>query len=161
MLNIQLSIAKDIEEPFRRAPDVMMRHLSKGLRRGALEVSRDEKKEVPKAFSLLTNSITVIRHGRLSYEVVPTTEYAEAVHEGTPPGAFPPLESIQEWIRIKHIVPDQGRTERDLAFMIARGIAKKGIAANRFAQRTFENMEDRVHEIMHLSAQSGMAEARL
>jgi len=46
---------------------------------------------------------------------------------GRKPGKFPPIDSILDWIRAKRISPrDPKTTERQLAFLFARKIAKSG-----------------------------------
>ena len=45
---------------------------------------------------------------------------------GRKPGKFPPIESIQQWIRDKKITPTGDISERQLAFLIARKIAAHG-----------------------------------
>ncbi len=45
--------------------------------------------------------------------------------KGRKPGKFPPISAILDWIRAKGIKPTD-TTEKGLAFMIARSIAKKG-----------------------------------
>ena len=57
-------------------------------------------------------------------------EYGEYLEQGTKPH-FPPLDAIENWVRVKRIAPrrdDQGRlpTERQLAFLIARKISEDG-----------------------------------
>lgn len=51
--------------------------------------------------------------------------YFRYQEQGRRPGAFPPLQSIQDWIVIKGIQPD-GISIESLAFLIARKIAKNG-----------------------------------
>ena len=57
-------------------------------------------------------------------------DYGEYLEQGTKPH-FPPVRSIEDWIRAKRIAPrrdDQGRlpTEKQLAFLIARKISEDG-----------------------------------
>lgn len=53
------------------------------------------------------------------------------VDNGRKAGKWPPIDKIKEWIKIKPIIPDNrfGRlpTEDQLAFLIGRKIAEKGI----------------------------------
>lgn len=56
------------------------------------------------------------------------TSYPEAYY----PAHFPPTSAIEEWIRIKPVIPQQqanGKlpTQKQLAFLIARSIHEKGI----------------------------------
>lgn len=47
--------------------------------------------------------------------------------KGRKPGKFPPISAILDWIRDKRITPKDGKTsEKQLAFLIARSMAKKG-----------------------------------
>ena len=57
-------------------------------------------------------------------------EYGEYLEQGTKPH-FPPLDAIENWIRVKRIVPrpdSQGRlpTEKQLAYLIGRKIDERG-----------------------------------
>lgn len=45
---------------------------------------------------------------------------------GRKPGKFPPISAMLDYIRSKRIRPKGKTTERQLAFLIARAIAKKG-----------------------------------
>jgi len=162
MLNIKVAITPDINRAMRRVPDIMMRHLDRGVHRGAEEVAREEKGVAPKAFSTLVNSIKTTRVSAASYRIEPGVRHAEAMEFGTKPGAFPDIQHIREWIRIKHIVPESDEfDERDLAFMIARGIRDKGVTPHPFAAPTSEKMESRVHEIVNQAVRSGLREAGL
>ena len=53
--------------------------------------------------------------------------YPEAYY----PAHFPPTSAIEEWIRIKPVIPEQRNgklpTQKQLAFLIARSIHEKGI----------------------------------
>lgn len=59
-------------------------------------------------------------------------EYWKYVEYGRKPGKFPPLDKIRSWIRVKPILPRPGAngkipSENQLAFLISRKIATKGI----------------------------------
>lgn len=65
-------------------------------------------------------------------------DYFKNVNDGRQPGKrFPPIDKILQWVQIRGITPRAGltgkkqrpldRAQRDLAFVIARAIAKRGI----------------------------------
>lgn len=61
-------------------------------------------------------------------------DYWKWVENGRSAGKFPPIDKIREWIRIKPIIPYEGKdgrlpTEKQLAFLISRKIAEQGIEA--------------------------------
>lgn len=55
------------------------------------------------------------------------TSYPEAYY----PAHFPPTDKIEEWIRIKPVIPEQRNgklpTQKQLAYLISRSIYQKGI----------------------------------
>ena len=66
--------------------------------------------------------------------------YWKYVENGRSPGKFPPIDAILSWIRIKPVVPHPIRnrvpTTKQLAFLIARSIAQKGIQPTHALQNT-------------------------
>ncbi len=66
---------------------------------------------------------------------------------GRRPGAFPPIEAILAWMRVKGIEPrDEKTTERQLAFLIARKIANSGTDIYQ-GKRPALSIEDRVDDL--------------
>lgn len=59
--------------------------------------------------------------------LVDTSGYMYYQIYGRGPGGFPPIDSILNWIRIKPIISYGNISERSLAFLIARKIAREGI----------------------------------
>ena len=79
-------------------------------------------------------------------------EYWKNISYGRKPGSrMPPVEAIENWIKIRKIIPRPLTlpnkksiipTVKQLAFIIARSIAKKGIKARPFMRETIaETME--------------------
>ena len=74
----------------------------------------------------LANSITATVEGtKLIFEMEP---YGKWVNDGAErgPGRVPPIKAIEFWIAKNGITPKQGITRKQLPFVIARGIAKRG-----------------------------------
>lgn len=84
----------------------------------------------------------------VSFILDSTWRYLE---NGTKPH-FPPLEAIEKWITVKHIIPttDNGRvpTTRQLAFLIARGISKNGTKPTKLLQQTVDGADDLINLII-------------
>ena len=53
-------------------------------------------------------------------------DYFTQQKQGRAPGKFPPIEAIIEWIKVKGIQKKDNISDRSLAFLIARKIAKSG-----------------------------------
>lgn len=83
--------------------------------------------------SKLLNSIKYIfNNNNTSFEIsMEMAEYWKYVESGRKSGKFPPISAIREWVKVKPVIPRpyNGKlpTENQLAFLIARSIAKKGI----------------------------------
>lgn len=78
-----------------------------------------------------TATFTIITSvGQIGIELS-LADYWKYVEEGRSKGKFPPLDSIQNWIKAKSILPREinGKlpSEKSLAFLIGRKIAEEGI----------------------------------
>lgn len=129
-----------------RFPQRANQALDLALQRLAMEAARDMRREAPKAFSTLTQSIKDDKVGDLEYEAGPHVNYAEFVVQGRQPGGrMPPLSAIADWVRVKQLgAPGK---ERHLAWAIARKIATQGTPAQDFQTPVYERMQGRAQRL--------------
>lgn len=95
-------------------------------------------------------------------------DYWKYVEYGRKPGKFPPIDAIKMWIDVKPILPRaiNGKlpTKPQLAFLIARKIAQKGIKPKPFLYNTMdkfklvENLYDVVAEELQKQIQNELDE---
>lgn len=117
----------------------VLAEIDKKLARGAQMVARTWRQNAPKAFSTYTQSISARRIAPLKHEVAAGVGYAGYQEEGTDGGMMPPIQSIADWIKVRSILPrDPSMRTRDLAFLIARKIARTGVPAQPAAEPALE-----------------------
>lgn len=84
----------------------------------------------------------------VSFILDSTWRYLE---NGTKPH-FPPIEAIERWITVKHIIPttNSGKipSTKQLAFLIARGISKNGTKPTKLLQQTIDGADDLINLIV-------------
>lgn len=153
---------QSVLEALKGAPAEVMRELGRGTSRAAQEVARAERRNAPKAHSVLTNSIRVANMGSLERMVGPTVSYAEDVVQPIARQPRPPEQSILDWIRVKGIQPRvPGMPLEVLAGLIADKVALKGTPENTFLEDTAGQMADRVQELLMGSAMKALQKQRL
>ena len=113
-----------------------------------------ESKGIPASGTLGdTASVEVEMHGTKLVVSLNLEHYWRYVEYGRRPGKMPPIDNIEEWIRVKPVVPNamNGKvpTSKQLAFMIARKIGREGIKARRPLEATvysdgFESVMDAI-----------------
>lgn len=100
-----------------------------------------------------TASVEVEMNGTKLVVSLNLEHYWRYVEYGRKPGKMPPIDNIEDWIRVKPVVPNamNGKvpTSRQLAFMIARKIGREGIPARRPLEATvysdgFESVIDAI-----------------
>lgn len=137
-----------LQQALARKPIELVRELSLVIGRIVLEMARTARRGAPKATSLLVNSISSVQPNALEGLVFSGVAYASAVEEGTgvfgravrASGKTPPVQRIEDWIRVRRIQPhDEKMTQRDLAWVIARGIARTGTPAQPFMWPAFRD----------------------
>lgn len=141
----------------RKAVVSFTRTLDRFVNRAAQEFAREEKKEAPKAFTILTNSVSVKKNGNADYTIAPGTKYAKWIHDGTSPHT-PPMKPLMEWLRLTKRVP-AGRELFARARGLQRYIAAHGTKANPFVARTRTTMHPRVMILVQEGVQTGIREA--
>lgn len=94
-------------------------------------------------------------------------KYWQYLENGTKPH-FPPVSEIEKWVTIKHIVPTtiNGKvpSTKQLAFLIARGISKKGTPATKLLSTTIDNSDgllDRLADIIRNQLQQEINEEEI
>jgi HK97 gp10 family phage protein len=141
----------------RQAVVTFARTLDRFVSRAAQEFAREEKLQAPKAFTILTNSVTVQKNGNSDYQVRAGAKYARFVNDGTRPHT-PPLKPLMEWLRLTKGVP-AGHELYARARGLQRFIAAHGTKANPFIDRTMAKMKGRVMVLLHEGVHTAAREA--
>ena len=90
------------------------------------------------------------------------TSYPDAYY----PAHFPPTKAIEEWIKIKPVIPEQRNgklpTQKQLAYLISRSIYRKGIEP-RFIFRdavddVWEQLKDALNEAIEKDVENNIKE---
>lgn len=79
-------------------------------------------------------------------------DYWKYLEEGRRPGGkFPPIDAIEEWIRVKPVIPSANRgrvpTTKQLAYLISRSIAINGIEPTKLLKRSIDSSETLIDSI--------------
>lgn len=64
--------------------------------------------------------------------------YAQYIEYGRGPGRFPPIQAIENWITVKHIVPRTDYSVKQVSYLIARKIAREGTEGKHAAEGTID-----------------------
>lgn len=77
-------------------------------------------------------------------------DYWKYLENGTK-AHFPPTDAIERWITVKRIVPSSinGKvpSTKQLAYLIARGISRKGTQPTKLLQKTIDNADDLINAL--------------
>lgn len=149
--------AREVQQAIRQKPRQVMAALDSKMHRGALEVSREAKRNAPKAFSTLANAIHIYHHAQADYSVFAATDYARMVEEGAGPGGMPSDQTLEDWIKVKGITPaDPAMDVDDLVFLIGREIHEHGTPAQPYMQPALEAKRDRLAVLIREGVQQGL-----
>lgn len=64
------------------------------------------------------------------------------IENGRGPGRFPPIDAIQTWMTVKHIVPRENRTVPQVSYLIARKIAREGTQGKHAVEGTVDMVKN-------------------
>ncbi len=87
--------------------------------------------------------------------IIELEEYWKNVEYGRAPGTWPPVDAIRAWIDSRPVIPrpyklKNGKTyvpdQKQLAFLIGRKIAEKGIPARPYLKQVKEELEEEFAE---------------
>lgn len=136
------------------------KHLEEVLIRYGRELEQRYKWQVPTASHDLQNTAKFyIEHNGTQYEVgLNLQDYWYYSENGRKAGKFPPISKIEEWIKIKPVIPRERNgylpTEKQLAFLIARKIAEEGTEG----KHTFKNVVEELNNEMLMSIKNAILE---
>jgi hypothetical protein len=122
------------------------KHLKEVLERyGDLLCTRYQTYAPEASGRLVQSARYEVKLGDRVYEVgLWLEDYWRYVEKGRKAGKFPPIDRIREWIRVKPVIPrpHNGRvpTEKQLAFLIARKIAREGTEGQGVLERALEDV---------------------
>lgn len=71
-------------------------------------------------------------------------KYPAVMELGLDPGTFPPPGNLERWVHLQLGVPDDQAP--GVAFLVARSIARKGIAARRYLQQGWQKSVGQVNQ---------------
>lgn len=150
----------DVTRGLFRSRTAVLAEIDRNLARGAQEVAREGRRRAPKAFSTLAQSVHANRLAPLKMEVVAGMGYAGHQEDGTGGGMMPPIQSIKDWIRARSITPRNPNVrQRDLAFLIARTIARKGVPAQPFMAPALDAKRARLDALLLAGRDAGIRRA--
>lgn len=94
----------------------------------------------------LQNFQTIIDINDTTFQVsFELADYWKYVEYGRRPGKMPPIDAIEQWVKVKPVVPNaiNGRIPdtRQLAFLIARKIGREGIEPKNYLRNTMYSEE--------------------
>lgn len=139
------SNSPEVAAAFQRMPGVMMKSADRLIERGRLEMSREIKREAPKARSDLWRSIGGRRVSLARHLITVAAQHGVYVARGTGPGGLPSQEAMLDWIRVRAIQPRNPEdTVEDMARRMRFAIKKKGTPKNDFWGRGIANTRVRV-----------------
>lgn len=132
----------------------MVNEITQDMRDICMQMLQIYKDNVNKASKQLSDTAryTIKWKGKWFEVFFRLQDYWKYVEAGTKPH-FPPVEAIEEWIRVKPIVPyaTDGKvpTTKQLAYLIGRSISEKGTKAYFPLRKSMEESEQLINELVN------------
>jgi len=118
---------------------------------------KDLQSKGKNASASLTRSIkhrVIMKEGAITFEWS-ALNYWAFVDGGRKPGKFAPVSAIKKWIKDKGIVPEGNTTIDQLAFLINRKIAEKGIRGTDIFTKNIEKFIPKIQILEPLAQMIG------
>lgn len=136
---------QEIDVAFRQAPDIVREELLAAVTESDQLLEREVKDLTPTASGVSRASI--FSHERALPDgaiggVATAMPHVAYIELGTKPH-FPPVEALEDWVRIKLGISDEKRIH-DVAYLIARKIAARGTLGVGMFHRTWARHQDAV-----------------
>lgn len=138
--------------------DIKFSELKKAIDKLGKEYISELSKQLIKADKVASGKLL----RSLKYEVVEVLNnlmvrvkseaYLSIVDKGRRPGKMPPISPIKKWIQIRRIKPDKKMSDNQLAFAIAKSIAKKGIKPTGVLDKTIKQILKNKTDILSKAA---------
>jgi len=166
---LSLALKVDIKDEkvlraFKKFPSAMIEAVSEGLFRGALEIQLEAKKRVPRATEDSFKRLAIEKQSKTRFLIGSPLKYAKVLELGSGPGGGSPKDPtpILKWIREKNISPnDSEMSEDDLAYVMARSIARKGTPKQPYLEPALKAKESRVIALVREGAAKGLRQVGL
>lgn len=159
-MEIHISVDdSDARRMLERLEPGVVKAVNDAIWRAAEEVARAARRNAPKAFTTLTNSIRAERVTDLHYRVATGVNYARAVEEGRKAGKMPgTANGLMEWVKQKTKLT--GKPLDRATFAIARAIGRDGIQARPYMAPAVERQKDRIVALVQAAARRAAQEAQ-
>lgn len=128
------------------------------------ELVNDGKKATGNLIRSIKNYGIEFNNGKV-YGEISIADYWKYVEYGRRPGKFPPINKILAWVKVKPILPRPQNglkppTQEQIAFLVARKIAREGIKpGNQFTTAlgdTWKRHEKRISDAITLDLQQSI-----
>lgn len=136
-------------------------NLAKVMQEYSMYLLDAAKENLPDDYAIRDNMEFIFETDGMCYDInFKAPAYWVYVQNGRGPGRFPPVSKIEEWIEVKKITPypdAKGKlpTRKQLAFLIARSIARDGTKAtptfflSRALDKDNDYWNDRIEEAVY------------
>jgi hypothetical protein len=168
LLKMKVTIeSEEAREMLERAPEAIADAVARALELAALQIEERVGENIRKpfgskppavAFGILANSVfsqATETHAEIALHA-PADVYGAAVEYGTR-AHFPPTAALERWVMKKLGIRDP-KEVKEVAFLVARAISKRGTKAHQMFSRAFASERTNVEMIMDQQIDAAIAE---